>query len=285
MSKGYMFLAFGEKYCVEAINLSKTIRNTGDELPISIVCTTSDVKLLEQSNLFDNIIIHTFDNELYQKDCNTNFEKFCLIPRLLFNTFLVYDETIIVDTDMLCQYNPSHVWDTVSSIDQAVVMTGQNISPDWHFGFNHEVSKNLGKNVPESHGGFFYIKKHHKDIDTFFKTAIDVYKNYDKYKLKRMFRGGRVDEPIFAIVNALLDYKVMEFGEEAIITFNYDNTMELPSKYQTFGRFKDSNPTELKNYIPFVHMFVNDNLQVRNEYPKLLNKLLNEEADRDNSTQ
>ena len=58
MNKGYMLLAFGEKYCVEAINLSKTIRKTGDVLPISIVCNESDVNLLQESNLFDNIIIH-----------------------------------------------------------------------------------------------------------------------------------------------------------------------------------------------------------------------------------
>ena len=274
MSKGYMFLAFGEKYCVEAINLSKTIRKTDDTLPISIVCKNSDINLLEESNLFDNIVVHEFDHQLYQTDCNTHFEKFCLIPRLLFNTFLVYDETIIVDTDMLCQYNPSHIWELMSTIDQSVVMTGQNISPDWHFGFNHEVSENLGKNVPESHGGFFYINKNHKDINKFFELSIDVYKNYDNYKLRRMFRGGRVDEPIFAVVNALMDYKVMEFGEEPIITFNYDDSMELPSKYQTFGRFQHPKPKELRDYIPFVHMFLNDNPQVRNEYPKLLNKLL-----------
>ena len=274
MSKGYMLLAFGEKYCVEAINLSKTIRKTGDVLPISIVCNESDVNLLQESNLFDNIIIHEFDHELYETECNTSFERFCLIPRLLFNTFLVYDETIIIDTDMLCQYNPSHVWNNVGSLDQAVVMTGQNISPNWHFGFNHEVSKNLGKNVPESHGGFFYINKNHKDINKFFELSIDVYKNYDSYKLRRMFRGGRVDEPIFAVVNAMMDYKVMEFGEEPIITFNYDDSIKLPSKYQTFGKFQNPNPKELKDYIPFVHMFLNDNGRVRDEYPKLLNKLL-----------
>lgn len=274
MSKGYMFLAFGKKYCIEAINLSKTIRKTGDNLPISIVCEESDIDLLQQSDLFDNIIVHEFDHELYQIDCNTHFEKFCLIPRLLFNTFLVYDETIIVDTDMLCQYNPSNVWDLVSSIDQAVVMTGQNISPEWHFGFNHEVSKNLGKNVPESHGGFFYINKLHKDIDKFFELSIEVYQKYDSYKLRRLFRGGRVDEPIFAVVNAIMDYKVMEFGEEPIITFNYDDSIELPSKYQTFGKFKNPNPKELKDYIPFIHMFINNQERVWIEYPKLLNKLL-----------
>lgn len=270
MSKGYLFLAFGNYYVEELLNLVKMIRKTGDILPISVVCGTDDFNNLNSSGFFDKIIIHEFDHELYSSDCKTSFEKYCLIPRLLFNTFLIYDETIITDTDMLCQYNPSDIWNIVSLVDQAVVMTGQNFSPDWHFGYNHEVSKNLGKNVPESHGGFFYINKHHKDIDKFFEMSIDVYKNYDSYKLRRMFRGGRVDEPVFAIVNALLDYKVMEFGEEPIITFNYHMDIELPSKIQTFGRYKNPNSIELKNYIPFVHMFKPH----RDIYFKLVDKIL-----------
>lgn len=271
MSRGYLFLAFGDYYVEELISLVKMIRKTNDTLPASVVCTEYDVSKLHESNLFDKIIIHTFEHELYNDEyCKTSFEKYCLIPRLLFNNFLIYDETIITDTDMLCQYNPSHIWDIVSSIDQAVVMTGINYSPEWHFGFNYEVSNNLGKNVPESHGGFFYINKNHKDLNRFFELAIQVYKKYDDYKLKRMFRGGRVDEPVFAIVNAMMDYKVMEFGEEPIITFNYHEDIELPSKIQTFGRFKNENSIELRDYIPFVHMFKPH----RSVYFKLIDRIL-----------
>lgn len=271
MNRGYLLLTFGQYYVEEAINLVKMIRKTGDTLPVSVVCNNEDVMNLEKSNLFDIITVHEFTHPLYTEDCITSFEKYCLIPRLLFNTFLVYDETIIVDTDMLCQYNPAHIWDIVKSIDQPVVMTGINYSPDWHFGYNHLVSNHLGKNVPESHGGFFYINKHHKDLNRFFELAIDVYKKYDSYQLKRMFRGGRVDEPIFAIVNALLDYEVMEFGEMPIITFNYDESIEIPSKLQTFGYFKNPNSKELSNYIPFVHMFKLH----RDVYFKFVEKILN----------
>ena len=272
MKKGYLLLTFGGYYVEEAINLVRMIRKTGDTLPVSVVCTEEDVPELEQSSLFDKIIIHSFTHPLYQT-CTTSFEKFCLVPRLLFDTFLQYDETIIVDTDMLCQTNPCGVWDEVKSLDQCVVMTGQNISPDWHFGYNHEVSEKLGKNVPESHGGFFYINRLHKDLKNFFNLAINVYHNYDNYGLKRMFRGGRVDEPIFAIVNAHMDYKVLEFGESPIITFNYDMGVELPSKFQSFGKFKDrTNWKELRDIPPFVHMFKPH----RGEYFKLVDKILNQ---------
>lgn len=270
MNRGYLYLAFGDYYVEELISLVHMIRKTGDTLPISVVCGINDFNTLQSTNLFHKIIVHHFDHKLYVEDCLTGFEKYCLIPRLLLNTFLVYDETIITDTDMLCQYNPSHIWDIMSKLDQPVVMTGQKYSPDWHFGYNHLVSKQLGKNVPESHGGIFYINKNHKDLDMFFEKSIEVYKNYDSYGLKRFFRNGRVDEPIFAIVNALFDYKVMEFGEEPIITFNYDDSIELPSKLQTFGKYKNPNAKELKNYIPFIHMFKPH----RHDYFKLVDKIL-----------
>lgn len=268
MSRGYLFLAFGTQYINEVINLVKMIRKSGDTLPISVVCGKDDNEKIQNTNLFDKIIIENFDDSIFSDDelCKTSFEQFCLIPRLLFYKYLVYDETIITDTDMLCQYNPSNVWNIMASLNQAVVMTGKNHSPKWHFGYNEEISKNLGKNVPESHGGIFYIDKNHNDFDKFFELSIDVYKKYDEYGLKRMFRDGRVDEPVFAIVNALIDYKVLEFCEHPIITFNYGGNHEIPSKLQTIC------DKELENYIPFIHMFKKGNSP---DYKKLFKKIMN----------
>ncbi len=265
MTRGYFYLVFGEYYVQELNNLVMTMRKNGDTLPISVMCTEKEVRMLEETKFYDQLIIFDFKHELYQEPNLTQFETLCLIPRLLFNKFIPYDETIITDTDILCQYNPSKVWDIMSSIDQAVVMTGMNYSPDWHFGFNHEVSTNLGKSVPESHGGIFLIKKHHKDLSKFFDLAIEVYKNYDSYKLRRMFRGGRVDEPVFAIVNAKMNYTVLDFDKYPIITFNYNANMTIPSKIQTTPTTK-----ELDDYIPFIHMF---KPHTRN-YVSLLNKIL-----------
>ena len=58
MKKGYLLLTFGDYYVKEGINLVQMIRKQGDTLPVSVVCTEEDVPLLQESNLFDKIIIH-----------------------------------------------------------------------------------------------------------------------------------------------------------------------------------------------------------------------------------
>lgn len=264
-TRGYLFLAFGEYYCRELYNLVLTLNKAGNTLPISVVCSRNDVDTLVKTNLYDEVLIFDFEHELYKEPGLTQFEALCLIPRLLFNHLVPYDQTIITDTDMLCQYNPQSVWDKVSTIDQPVVMTGVNYDPTWHFGYNHEVSAHLGKNVPASHGGFFFINRNHPKLDEYFKLSIEVYKKYDDYKLRRMFRGGRVDEPIFAVVNAMMGYPVLEFTEHPVITFNYKADRELPSKVQTIPFEK-----ELDDYIPFIHMFKPHT----ENYSTLLQKLL-----------
>lgn len=267
MTRGYLYLAFGDYYVQELNNLALTMQRNGNTLPMSVVCTENEVDTLSKAGFYDELLVFDFNHELYKEKNLTQFESYCLIPRLLLNHLTPYDETIVTDTDVLCQYNASHVWEIVNNTNNAVVMTGINHSPNWHFGYNHEVSANLGKNVPETHGGFFFIRKHHEDVSKFFELAIDVYNNYDNYKLRRMFRGGRVDEPIFAIVNALMGYEVLEFDKYPIIAFNYTEDMDVPSKYQTYPRKE-----ELQNYIPFIHMFKPHGVA----YSTLLNKILSQ---------
>jgi hypothetical protein len=176
-----------------------------------------------------------------------------------------------MDTDILCQYSTEQVWKLMSAVDQAVVTVGTNYSPHWNFGFNYEVSENLGKNVPETHTGIIFFNRNHKDFNNYFELLPKIYVDYETYKLRRLFRGGRADEPIFAVANAIFEYKVLEFSETPIITFNYEDSVELPSKLQTFGHsINYENRKELDNYITFIHMFK----PYRNEYFKILNKLL-----------
>jgi len=268
MARGYLFLAFGKPYVTEVITLVKTIRNTGDTLPASVICSESDIDELNSSNLFDKILVEDFTNPLYKTDCRTSFERYCTIPTILLNEFLIYDETIITDTDMLCQYNPSSTWDIMSSINQAVVLTGKTFSPDWHFGYNHRISKKLGKNVPQSHTGIFYMNKNHKDMSRFFELLIDVYRNYSSYGLLTFYKKSKIDEPIFAVVNALMNYKVIETRENPIITFNYHGEIELPSK--KFMVKPNISQFEFDVPPPFIHMF----REHSNDYNKLKTRLL-----------
>ena len=66
-----------------------------------------------------------------------------------------------------------------------------------------------------------------------------------------MFRGGKVDEIIFAIAHSNFNIWPIEFGEYPIITFNYSADIKLPSNLQT----ENGDLRYMNDYIPFIHMF------------------------------
>jgi hypothetical protein len=260
-----LFIGLGDYYIDEVINLLKMIRKVGDTLPISIICLEKDVENLKSKNIFDKIIPINFNDSLFQTAL-TDFEKFGAIPKILMLNMTPYEETIFTDSDMLCQYNTTHVWDILSNTTQCINLVGQNFSPEWHFGYNWKVSHFIGKEVPETHSGIVYWNKSHHQFDRFYYNLIDIWNRYDYYQMLRWFRGGRPDEAIFAVALANMDYKVLEFSETPVITFNYDENVVFPCNIQTIP-----NIVELDKPIPFIHMFKPH----RNAYLKLVDRLLN----------
>ena len=271
MSQGYFFIALGQRYIQECSLLAKTIRKQGDDRPISLLVFENDIQFAKQYDLFDQFVV--FDVAVIDdiwKDCSTGFEKYCLYPRLNFDEYIPYDETIIVDSDVLCQFNPDHVWSYMSKRHESVGMLGRRSDSNWHWGQINKVSAAYGKHVPHVHGGFFYLRKG-PFLKEFFDYAKDVFWNYDRYNCQRAFRGGRVDEIIFAITHAYFNMFPVEFDEYPVMTFNYEPTVEIPSKLQT----ESGQNIEMSNYIPFIHMF--DKME-GNNFMNLYNKIIDYEV-------
>jgi lipopolysaccharide biosynthesis glycosyltransferase len=261
--KGYFFIALGRYYIDECFLLSETIRKQGDELPISLLIKKEDEEYARRKNFFDKLIFFDPKDEIWT-DCSNQFERYCLYPRINLDKFIPYDENIMVDSDVLCQYSASDVWSFCKSHFNPILMTGIKNDLGWHWGKISEVSEAYGKHVPHVHGGFFYLKKS-CFLDTFFEYCREVFWRYDEYGCKRWFRGGRVDEIIFAIAHSKFNISPIDFNEFPIITFNYSKQIEIPSKLQTiFG-------VEMKNYIPFVHMFEKMNGE---NYKEIYNKII-----------
>ena len=253
--QGYMLIALGVQYIDECVFLINTLRHQGDKRPMSLIIFEKDKAYCESLGLFDQCIL--FDPSILTHDsiwskCTTSFEKYCLFPRLFLNTYLVYDETIVIDSDVLCQSNPDPVWTRMSlSSNPPIVTIGNKNNPDWHWGYIGHISKIMGKTVSETHGGFFYLRRGDPMLDVFFKTCIDVFFNYEQLGCQLKFRGGKTDEVIFAIANAKHNIDPIEFSEFPIMTFNYTPDMRIPSKIQTERGLN----IEMNDYIPFVHMF------------------------------
>lgn len=247
--EGYLFVAIGKKYIDESYNLSITMRKNNDERPISLLIKSEDEDYAKEKKIFDKLIFFEPTDQLY-KDCTTSFEKFCLYPRINFEKYIPYEKTIITDTDMLCIHNMDQVWEICSKNSQPVQMLGINYDLNWHWNCIEEVIQAYGKHIPHTHGGLFYIKKN-KSIEDFFSYSREVFYKYDEYKCKRFFRGGKVDEIIFAITFSKFGYKPIEFHEYPIMTFNLLGEVILPTKLQTVnGSYKI-----MDSPISLVHMF------------------------------
>lgn len=249
MTQGYLLLALGRRYIDECVFLAKTLRKQNDYRPISLVIHPEDEQYALSINDFDQLI-HFKPRGNIWIDCQNNFEKYCLYPRLHLDEYSPYGETIIVDSDVLCQFSPEHIWNYLTNRTSPIAMLGRLYDPNWHWGQISEVWKKYGRHVPHVHGGFFYLRKD-PFLTEFFDYCKEAFWKYDDYGCKRLYQGGRVDEIIFAIAHSKFNLLPIGFDEYPIMSFNYTLGMRIPSRLQTEG----GQNIELINYIPFVHMF------------------------------
>ena len=275
MREGYFLIALGKYYIDECTLLARTIRKTGDQRPIGLLINPEDREYAWNKNIFSWPEIVDFEphGEIWN-DCSTGFEKFCLYPRIHLEQYIptTFDATIVVDSDVICQWNPAALWAHLNEYALPIRMLGRAIDLNWHWGHIQEVSavysKANHKNtlIPHVHGGFFYFK-HDGFTDDFFRAARSMFWKYDEYKCRRAFRGGRVDEILFGLVHSHFNIVPIEFDRLAAMAFNYTPEISIPSKLQTEG----GQNVELDEYIPFVHMF--DKMNGRN-YKALYEKAM-----------
>jgi len=263
--EGYFFIAIGKKYIDECYNLSLTIRKYGDTRPISLLINKEDQEYALSKNLFDKLIHFEPNDKLFQ-DCKTNFEKFCLYPRINLDKYVPYQKTIITDSDMLCIYSMDQVWETFAKSDQPVQMLGFKNDLSWHWNTLKEVIEAYGKHIQHTHGGIFYINKT-QNLEPFFNYCREVFYKYDEYKCKKYFRGGKVDEIIFAIAFSKFDYKPLEFTEHSIMTFNLLGEVILPTRLQTVNQIYKI----MEKPFSLVHMF--EKMEGEN-YQKLFKRIM-----------
>lgn len=248
MTQGYLFTAFGQRYVAECFHLCQTIRKVGDNRPFSILTTAEDESYAKSLGIFDKILLLDTSDPMWD-DCTSDFERYCIYPRITLNRYLEYDETINTDTDMLCQYSTDHVWSFCSNRTSPVTTVGKQYDPEWHWNTIQDVWKALGRHVPHVNGGFKYIRRG-DFTDHYYKVCEEVFWNYDALGCKRWFRNSRTEEVIFAIAHSQMGIMPVEFREFPIQTFDYTQGMNIPSKMQHEGNGK----FEMTGYPPFVHM-------------------------------
>lgn len=250
LKESYLFLCFGKSYILDCQDVIATLRACGDFRPVNIVVLPEHVSYAKTFTVFNTI--HVFDilNHQLFNNCKTNFERFCLLPRLELYKFLNTDYTMVLDTDVLCSCDTNKAWEFLINFNQDIIMLGSKNNPNWHWGKWEKVCCNLNIEPQETHGGLFFLKKT-DSLEKIFKDAEECFINYDNFGMLRFYQNGAVDEPCFSYAFSKNKLKAVEFSEFPIMTFNLSSEEDIPTQKMT-----ETRQSKLMNdYIPFIHMF------------------------------
>lgn len=247
--EGYLLVAVGSHYIDEAVDLVQSLRAFKDARPVSLVTISKDVPYASSKQVFDKLLEIDESDPLYGS-FQEGFEKNCLYARVCADKFLVYERTIILDTDVLCIGPTESSWELLTNFPQAVQRVGLEVDPTWHWGRISDVISRFGKNVPHSHGGFTFVNRSLPKVQEFYDFCRHANLNYDSYGCKSWFRGSKTEEVIIALAFAQLEFKHHDFFETPIMTFDLTASDNIPCYVQKAMGANVVTSTR----IPFVHM-------------------------------
>ena len=173
MTKGYVMIATGDEYVKQAYLCAKSIKETQ---------TINNVTLLSSDNIpskfkdvFDDVIsiphVDVNPNNLYRTDIR--WKAFHVTP---------YEETVVLDTDMIFLTDVSHWWNKLKNHDVCFtknVRTYKNniVNNDY---YRKTFTKN---NIPMVYCAFHYFKQNDVALK-YYKKLQKVCRNYkDYYKI------------------------------------------------------------------------------------------------------
>jgi hypothetical protein len=251
--ESYLLLCFGKKYIDDAKDLIETLRHFQDYRDINIVVHPQDRGYAIDQKIFNNVISFDISSDPLFHLCNTNFEKFCLLPRLRIPNFLLTKYTIILDTDILCSYFTNNVWKYLINKNQTLIMLGSTNNTNWHWGEWNNICNSLGIQPYETHGGLFFIdNSNSENLYQIWNYVEYAFLNYDNLGFSKKYQNGAVDEPCFSYAFSKTNLVPINFSEYPIMTFNLNALItDMPTKNMT----ETEQACEMNDYIPFVHMF------------------------------
>ena len=170
-SKGFLIFAQGEEYLRQAYALALSIKIT-QPIHNSVSVVTSNQMPEKYKNIFDNIIPIPWDDEA--KDSEWKIENRW---KLIYTS--PYDETIVLDSDMLFFKDITPVWDHISKYDlffanKVLDYKGRVIED----GVNRRAF--IKNNLPNIYFGLHYFKKNDTTFN-FYKMLELVVHNWQAF--------------------------------------------------------------------------------------------------------
>jgi len=255
MSKGFLIYAQDsnlKKYTKCAYALTLSIKNHMPEANVSIV-TDNDLPS-KYKIVFDNII-----SVPWRDFTNTSSTTYKTEDRWKLYHCSPYDETIILDADMLVLSNVSHWWDQLSKYELFFTSTVRDYRNRIITGRFYRKAFDSNQ-LPDFYSGLIYFKK--TDFSKgFFNWVEYVSKNwelfYGKYVNVNYPKVSSMDVTV-SLVAKILDCEEIVSHKDSIVTFTHMKPMiqgwEKPSESwqdSIGGYFNDKCQLKIGNYQQF----------------------------------
>ena len=186
MSKGYIVIAQNNEttdYLEQAYALALNLKLTQGTVSNLTVCVDAKTKKLitaKHKKVFDSIVDIPWQDDANDAEwkINNKWKYYYMTP---------YDETVILDTDMIFPTDVSSWWDILSEKDiwacTNVKTYRQELIHDTYYRKELKANK-----MPNVYTAFFYFKK--SDLSTeFFKMVELIFQNWERMYFKYMPKG------------------------------------------------------------------------------------------------
>lgn len=220
MTKGYLMLAIGKDYveqsclCAMSLKLTQKINN------VSLV--TNDPVPKKYQPLFDNIIELPWVESTDFYATEHRWKLYHVTP---------YDETVVIDTDMLFLNDISNWWEYLKDYELCFatnVTTYRNELVNSHY-YREAFEVN---NLPNLYSGFHYFKK--KDL------ALDFYKWLELIAFNRELFYGRFvpkkyPKQASMDISCSIVAKIMQIDDKITTNANYPRFVHMKGHVQNWN--------------------------------------------------
>lgn len=214
MSKGYITTAFGASFIQDAYMLCSSIK----KYESALFAVLTDVKTNVPKKCFDKVILYDTDSSIKHPH-----ERYNVDVMLHMNSWLPFDETIFVDSDII-RTKPDNLfiffYEKSKAFNQSVLMFGKKKDCKWHFGTVCQIERQIGVRLSHTHAGIIYLRRGHM-LNEFFRHANFASNNYDNFHFLRLLKAGsKALEIHLSYAMGKMNWYPIEFSRQNTLCFN-----------------------------------------------------------------
>lgn len=168
MTQGYLVMAQGAEYAYQAEHLARSISKTQSCISRLSIITDQEV----DASLFDQVIHLPVD---LKPDAKWKIEN-----RVQFYDLTPYDETVILDSDMLFLTDVSHWWKYMNNYELLLTNKVKTYKGEWVGPNNPYRYAFTTHNLPNVYSAYTYFKKTPM-VAEFFQLLKQIVLNWDKW--------------------------------------------------------------------------------------------------------